>query len=73
MPVLDSRPHPGRQGKTSGSEFECALEWPGGLVKPQGAGPTPGVSDSVGLGGARESASVTGSQVTPMLLILGSY
>lgn len=73
MPVLDSEPHPGRQDETSGSEFECAPEWPGNLVNPQSVGPTPGVSDSVGLGGARESASVTSSQVTPMLLVLGSY
>lgn len=42
--------------------FSCAYESPGKLVEIIG-------SDSVGWGGAQESAFLTGSQVLPMLLI----
>lgn len=50
-----------------------ASESPGGLVKHSLLGLGPRVSDSVGLGGAREFAFLTGFLVMPRLLIHCSY
>ena len=45
----------------------CTSEAPGGLLKHRPLGPTPTVSDSVGLGAALENTFLTNSQWVPKL------
>lgn len=50
-------------------KLSCALESPGGLVKHSLLGPTPRVSDSVGVEWGREFACLTNSLGMLMLLV----